>query len=142
MRYGRVPELDSFDISQAAWGAWSALATYCQWEKVGRRLVRSRPGTCFPSIGKLCKTAHVSERTLQKALQELEAARLLEVQRTEGGVNQYILYPWGNAPLSAAAQAREREEEERTKEDVLREMREFRERLEREIAAEQAVGVV
>lgn len=106
--YGRVPVADSVEMSGSAWGVWCALCAFATWQVHRRKIIRSKPQSCFPSISSIAARAHISESTAKRAIRELEALGMVRVvprfaptdegPQKERMSNFYDLFPLANAP--------------------------------------------
>ena len=109
-QYGKVVPMDGADVSMAAWAVWSALSTFAKWETERGQPVRSKEGSCFPKVEAVAVRAHCNNKTVRKAIDELEKAgyvrqysrygRRSKGEKGEQRSNGYILYPRGDAPIS------------------------------------------
>lgn len=104
--YAIVPDIDAADLTGIDLAVWTALCRYADWELKDGKPVRSVPGTCYPSLKSLQKTARCSKATLCRAMQKLE--RLGFVVRQQGGSNYsstaYTLFPNGQEGCLAERQ--------------------------------------
>lgn len=98
-KYGLVPTLDRDTmLTGFDWAVWSALATFGQWDTTDGNPVM-KIGTCYPSLPKLARRAHISVRSVQRVLRRLEALGYIGVDarhdEKNGGQtsNYYYLCP-------------------------------------------------
>ena len=94
--FGIVPRLSPEDhISGPAHAVWGALCLFADWQFVQGKPLHSVPGTCFPSHQKLVEESGFSEKTVRRAIEELEAAGYVVIERranTKGQTsNGYLL---------------------------------------------------
>lgn len=109
VKYGKVTPLDGIECSAAAWAAWSALCTFCDWQCTKRGLpISSKAGTCYPSKKQLAARAHVSTRKIEYGIRELEALNLVRTEARTGDKNCYMLYPMQNAPTGGEQEYQDR----------------------------------
>ena len=61
------------------------------------RFVNNETQECFPSIEKICEVSGLTNRTVTKSLRKLEKYNYIEIRRSTGNVNTYVLLePEGN----------------------------------------------
>jgi len=61
------------------------------------RFVNNETQECFPSIEKICEVGGLTNRTVTKSLRKLEKYNYIEIRRSTGNVNTYVLLePEGN----------------------------------------------
>ena len=61
------------------------------------RFVNNETQECFPSIEKICEVGGLTNRTVTKSLRKLEKYNYIEIRRSAGNVNTYVLLePEGN----------------------------------------------
>jgi len=93
--YAIVPDIDAPELTGTDIAVWAALCRFAQWELDDGKPVRSKPGTCFPSLTGLQQAAHCSKATICRTLQKLE--KMGYIVRTQGdnphGNTEYSLFP-------------------------------------------------
>lgn len=61
------------------------------------RFANNETQECFPSIEKICEVSGLTNRTVTKSLRKLEKYNYIEIRRSTGNVNTYVLLePEGN----------------------------------------------
>ena len=61
------------------------------------RFANNETQECFPSIEKICEVSSLTNRTVTKSLRKLEKYNYIEIRRSTGNVNTYVLLePEGN----------------------------------------------
>lgn len=118
--YGKVVPLDNASIGSTAWAVWCALSTFAKWETERGQPIRSKEGSCIPRVEVIAARAHLSSvRAVQNALKELTKAGFVRVvsrygrkskgTKGEQRSNGYMLYPRGDAPISAEEKSARRQ---------------------------------
>ena len=83
--YAIVPDIDAEELTGIDLAVWAALCRFAQWEREDGEPVKSRPGTCYPSIQGLINTTRFGKTAVCASLKKLESLGYIVRSRRQRG---------------------------------------------------------
>lgn len=97
--YAIVPDIDAPELTATDLAVWAALCRFADWEMEDGKLVKSKAGTCFPSLTGIQQKTRLGRSTICRSLQNLETlGYIVREQKQVGnahGNTEYTLIPAG-----------------------------------------------